>query len=45
MIINKIIINYIWNEKLNNNWSTNIAFNYTRGKGFFEQLKEDRRCR
>ncbi len=28
-----------WNEKLNNNWSTNIGLNYTRGKGFFEQFK------
>ncbi|TVZ56099.1 iron complex outermembrane receptor protein [Lutibacter sp. Hel_I_33_5] len=29
-----------WNEKLNNNWSTNIGLNYTRGKGFFEQFKD-----
>ncbi len=28
-----------WNERLNNNWSTNIGLNYTRGKGFFEQFK------
>lgn len=28
-----------WNEKLNNNWSTNIGLNYTRGKGYFEQFK------
>ncbi|MDG1504258.1 MAG: TonB-dependent receptor [Flavicella sp.] len=28
-----------WNEKLDNNWSTNIGLNYTRGKGFFEQFK------
>jgi iron complex outermembrane receptor protein len=31
----------LWNEKLNNNWSTNIALNYTEGRGFFEQYKED----
>jgi iron complex outermembrane recepter protein len=28
-----------WNEKLNNNWSTNIGLNYTKGKGYFEQFK------
>ncbi len=28
-----------WNEKLNDNWSTNIGLNYTRGKGYFEQFK------
>ncbi|MBL4604209.1 MAG: TonB-dependent receptor [Flavobacteriaceae bacterium] len=28
-----------WNEKLNNNWSTNIGLNYTKGAGFFEQFK------
>ena len=30
-----------WNEKLNTNWSTNIGLNYTRGKGYFEQFKEE----
>ncbi len=30
-----------WNEKLNENWSTNLALNYTKGSGFFEQFKED----
>ncbi len=29
-----------WNEKLNEKWSTNIALNYTKGSGFFEQFKE-----
>ncbi len=29
-----------WNEKLNDNWSTNIGLNYTRGKGYYEQFKE-----
>ncbi|MCL7762327.1 TonB-dependent receptor [Polaribacter sp. Z014] len=28
-----------WNEKLNENWSTTIGLNYTRGKGYFEQFK------
>lgn len=31
-----------WNEKINNNWSTNIGLNYTRGKGYFEQYKAGR---
>ena len=30
-----------WNEKLSDNWSTNIGLNYTRGKGYFEQFKEE----
>ncbi|TYA52986.1 TonB-dependent receptor [Formosa maritima] len=30
-----------WNERVNNNWSTNLALNYTKGKGYFEQYKED----
>ncbi len=31
----------LWNEKINDNWSTNIALHYTRGRGYFEQFKED----
>lgn len=31
----------LWNEKLSGNWSTNIALHYTKGKGFYEQFKED----
>ncbi|MGB0892598.1 MAG: TonB-dependent receptor, partial [Flavobacteriaceae bacterium] len=31
-----------WNERLNDNWSTNIGLNYTRGKGYFEQFKANR---
>src|SRR5690554_1136526 len=31
----------LWNQRFNNNWSTNIALNYTRGKGYFEQYKEE----
>ncbi|WP_339883359.1 TonB-dependent receptor [Polaribacter vadi] len=30
-----------WNEKLNNNWSTTLGLNYTKGSGFFEQFKEE----
>ncbi|HWS60055.1 MAG TPA: TonB-dependent receptor [Flavobacterium sp.] len=30
-----------WNEKLSNNWSTNLAFHYTKGKGYYENYKED----
>ena len=30
-----------WNERFNNNWSTNLGLNYTYGRGFFEQFKED----
>ncbi len=29
-----------WNQKLNENWSTNLGLNYTKGKGYFEQYKE-----
>lgn len=31
----------LWNEKINNNWSTNLGFHYTYGRGYFEQFKED----
>ncbi|WP_419212862.1 TonB-dependent receptor [Maribacter sp. X9] len=31
----------LWNEQLSEFWSTNIALHYTRGRGFFEQYKED----
>ena len=30
-----------WNEKVSSNWSTNLAFHYTKGKGFYENYKED----
>lgn len=30
-----------WSERFNNRWSSNIGLNYTRGKGYFEQYKED----
>lgn len=31
----------LWNEQLSEFWSTNIALHYTRGRGFFEQYRED----
>ncbi len=31
----------LWNETITDNWSTNLAFNYTKGKGYFEQYKDD----
>ena len=31
----------LWNEKWSGSWSTNIALHYTRGRGYFEQFKED----
>jgi len=30
-----------WNETWNSAWQTNIALHYTRGRGFFEQFRED----
>ena len=30
-----------WNEKISKNWSTNLAFHYTKGKGYYENYKED----
>ena len=30
-----------WNEKLNQSWSTNIGLNYTYGRGYFEQFRND----
>ena len=30
-----------WNEKVSENWSTNLAFHYTMGKGYYENYKED----
>ncbi|WP_158974605.1 TonB-dependent receptor [Cellulophaga sp. L1A9] len=31
----------LWNETLNENWKTNLALHYTKGRGYFEQFKED----
>jgi iron complex outermembrane receptor protein len=30
-----------WSEKVSSNWNTNLAFHYTRGKGYYENYKED----
>ncbi len=30
-----------WNQKYSNNWSTNLGLNYTYGRGYYEQYKED----
>ena len=30
-----------WNETINDNWSTNLSLNYTDGRGYFEQYRED----
>jgi iron complex outermembrane receptor protein len=30
-----------WNEKVSENWNTNLAFHYTKGKGYYENYKED----
>jgi len=30
-----------WNERFDNNWSTNLGLNYTKGKGYFEQFKDE----
>ncbi|MCF8319696.1 MAG: TonB-dependent receptor [Flavobacterium sp.] len=30
-----------WNEKILNKWNTNLAFHYTKGKGYFENYIED----
>lgn len=30
-----------WTQRLNNHWSTHVGLNYTLGRGYFEQYKED----
>ncbi|NDP27439.1 MAG: TonB-dependent receptor [Flavobacterium sp.] len=30
-----------WNEKISGSWSTNLAFHYTKGKGYYENYKEE----
>ena len=30
-----------WNEKISEKWNTNLAFHYTKGKGYYENYKED----
>lgn len=31
----------LWNQRYNNKWSSNVSLNYTYGRGYFEQYKED----
>lgn len=31
----------LWNEQISEQWNTNLAVHYTRGRGYFEQFKED----
>ncbi|MEQ9583199.1 MAG: TonB-dependent receptor plug domain-containing protein, partial [Arenibacter sp.] len=30
-----------WNEQIADNWNTNLAFHFTKGRGFFEQYREN----
>ncbi|NAY91981.1 TonB-dependent receptor [Muricauda sp. JGD-17] len=30
-----------WNENINEYWNTNLALHYTKGRGYFEQFRED----
>ena len=30
-----------WNEKISSKWNTNVAVHYTKGKGYYENYKED----
>jgi iron complex outermembrane receptor protein len=30
-----------WNEQLNSNWSTNLAAHYTKGKGYYENYRDN----
>ncbi|RVT78448.1 TonB-dependent receptor [Flavobacterium sufflavum] len=30
-----------WNEKISSRWSTNLAFHYTKGKGYYEEYVDD----
>ena len=30
-----------WNERISEKWSTNLAFHYTKGKGYYEEYDED----
>ena len=30
-----------WNQKINQSWSTNLGLNYTYGRGYFEQYREE----
>ncbi len=30
-----------WNEKVSKNWNTNLAFHYTKGRGYYEEYQKD----
>ncbi|PWA04557.1 TonB-dependent receptor [Flavobacterium psychrotolerans] len=30
-----------WNEKISKSWNTNLAFHYTKGKGYYEEFQEN----
>lgn len=30
-----------WNEKISKKWNTNLAFHYTKGRGYYEEYQED----
>lgn len=30
-----------WNEKISSRWNTNLAFHYTKGKGYYEEYVDD----
>ncbi len=34
-------VQLLWNEQVSEHWNTNIGLHYTRGRGYFEQFKED----
>jgi iron complex outermembrane receptor protein len=31
----------LWNQEYNKNWSSNLAFHYTYGRGYYEEYEED----
>jgi len=31
----------VWSQRYNKQWSSSLSFNYTHGRGFFEQYRED----
>lgn len=31
----------LWNQKYNNNWSSNLSLHYTKGEGYYESYRED----
>jgi iron complex outermembrane receptor protein len=34
-----------WNEKVSRKWNTNLAFHYTKGKGYYEEYVDDWYCK